>query len=223
MTVHFAEFTFDGERRMLTRGGSAVPLAKKTFDLLELLVRERPHALSKERIRDHLWPQTFVSESTLNGLVAELRAALGDSAREPRYVRTIHGFGYGFAAAVTPGDPWRASPAYVADSALMTARLLWDGRVIPLEAGENVLGRHEDAGVRIVAPSVSRRHACIRIFAGEPATVEDLGSKNGTWVGGRRLQGERATLSNRAIVRVGRVELVFLDSKELGPTETAEY
>jgi DNA-binding winged helix-turn-helix (wHTH) protein len=91
MPVRFAEFTLDRDQRLLTRGEITVPLAGKAFDLLDLLVSERPRALSKERIRDQVWPKTFVSESTLNGLVAELRAALGDDAREPRYVRTVHG------------------------------------------------------------------------------------------------------------------------------------
>ena len=77
MPVRFAEFTLDRDQRLLTRGEITVPLAGKAFDLLDLLVSERPKALSKERIRDQVWPRTFVSESTLNGLVAELRAALG--------------------------------------------------------------------------------------------------------------------------------------------------
>jgi DNA-binding winged helix-turn-helix (wHTH) protein len=221
MPVRFADFTLDREQRLLTRGETTVPLARKAFDLLDLLVSERPRALSKERIRDQVWPKTFVSESTLNGLVAELRAALGDDAREPRYVRTVHGFGYAFVAEVVEVGNHSAPAVGASPSRLLTARLLWEDRLIPLTAGDNVLGRDDDVGVRLDAPSVSRRHACIRIAAGEPATIEDLDSKNGTWLAGQRLSGQRETLRHGDVVRVGKVELVFLDSKEKGSTQTA--
>jgi DNA-binding winged helix-turn-helix (wHTH) protein len=221
MPVRFADFTLDREQRLLTRAETTVPLARKAFDLLDLLVSERPRALSKERIRDQVWPKTFVSESTLNGLVAELRAALGDDAREPRYVRTVHGFGYAFVAEVVEVGNYSAPAVGASPSRLLTARLLWENRLIPLTAGDNVLGRDDDVGVRLDAPSVSRRHACIRIAAGEPATIEDLDSKNGTWLAGRRLAGQRETLRHGDLLRVGRVELVFLDSKEKGSTRTA--
>ena len=82
-----------------------MPLARKAFDFLEVLVSERPRALSKEQIRDRVWPRTVVSESTVNGLLGELRAALGDDAREPRYIRTVHGFGYAFVAEASEGTP----------------------------------------------------------------------------------------------------------------------
>ena len=74
--------------------------------------------------------------------------------------------------------------------------------------------------VRIDAPSVSRRHARITIAAGEPASIEDLGSKNGTWVAGRRLEGGPTPLKDGDAVRLGKVELLFLDSKEKGSTQT---
>jgi len=222
MPVRFADFTLDREQRLLTRGEVAVPLARKTFDLLDALVSERPRVLSKEQIRDRVWPKTFVSESTLNGLIAELRTALGDDAREPRCVRTVHGFGYAFVAEVVElGSPSSTGAASASASRLLTARLLWDNRLIPLSPGDNVLGRDDDVGVRLDAPSVSRRHARIRIASGEPATIEDLDSKNGTWLAGRRLSAPEA-LRHGDVLRVGKVELVFLDAKEKGSTRTAD-
>jgi DNA-binding winged helix-turn-helix (wHTH) protein len=222
MAVRFGDFTLDRERRLLTRGGEVVPLPRKAFDFLDLLVAERPRALSKEQIRDRVWPKTFVSESTLNSLLGEVRAALGDDAREPLYIRTVHGFGYSFVAearedaAAAPAVPSPAAPS----PALLTARLLWEDRLIPLPAGESVLGRDKDVSVRIDAPSVSRRHARVRIVPGEPPTIEDLGSKNGTWVGEDRLGGEPAALRDGDVLRLGRIELVFLDAKEEGSTQT---
>jgi DNA-binding winged helix-turn-helix (wHTH) protein len=218
MPVRFGDFSLDRERRLLTRGDEAVALARKAYDFLDLLVSQRPRAVSKEQIRDRVWPKTFVSESTLNSLLGELRTALGDDAREPRYIRTVHGFGYSFVAQATEGP---SGPACAAPSAaVLTARLLWEDRLIPLSPGENVLGRDDDVGVRIDAPSVSRRHLRIRVVSGQPATAEDLGSKNGSWVGGRRLGEEPATLRDGDVLRLGRVEVVFLDAKEKGSTQT---
>jgi len=221
MPVRFGDFSLDRDRRLLSRGGEPVPLARKAFDFLEVLVAERPRALSKEQIRDRVWPKTVVSESTVNGLLGELRTALGDNAREPRYIRTVHGFGYAFVAEASEQQPSPSSGSSTAPSpALLTARLLWEDRLIPLSPGENVLGRDEDVNVRIDAPSVSRRHALITITAGEPASIEDLGSKNGTWVGGRRLEGGPTPLTDGAALRLGKIELLFLDSKEKGSTQT---
>jgi len=221
MPVRFGDFSLDRDRRLLSRGGEPVPLARKAFDFLDLLVAERPRALSKEQIRDRVWPKTVVSESTVNGLLGELRAALGDDAREPRYIRTVHGFGYAFVAETAEAPVELPSPATsVISPARLTARLLWEDRLIPLSPGENVLGRDEDVNVRIDAPSVSRRHALITIAAGEPASIEDLGSKNGTWVGGRRLEGGPTPLTDGAALRLGKIELLFLDSKEKGSTQT---
>jgi hypothetical protein len=149
---------------------------------------------------------------------AELEAVV----RAPRYIRTIHGFGYAFVAETSETDSPLPASSAAATPALLTAWLLWEDRLIPLSPGENVLGRDEDVNVRIDAPSVSRRHARIMIAAGEPPTIEDLGSKNGTWMGGRRLEGVPTPLMDGDALRLGKVELLFLDSKEKGPTQTVE-
>ncbi len=222
MPVRFGDFSLDRDRRLLSRGEELVPLARKAFDFLDLLVAERPRALSKEQIRDRVWPRTVVSESTLNGLVGELRAALGDDPHTPRYIRTVHGFGYAFAAEASEEAAAAKPPAANAagSPARLTARLLWEDRLIPLSPGDNVLGRDEDVSVRIDAPSVSRRHARITVAAGQPVVIEDLASKNGTWVAGRRLESGPTSLTDGDAVRLGKIELLFLDSKEKGSTQT---
>jgi DNA-binding winged helix-turn-helix (wHTH) protein len=224
MPVRFGDFYLDEERRLLTRVGDEVKLPRKAFDFLALLVAERPRAVSKEQIRDRVWPKTFVSESTLNSLLGELRAALGDDAHASRYIRTVHSFGYAFMGDAVADDgrgraggPETAAPP---SAALLTARLLWEDRLIPLSPGENVLGRDEDVSLRIDAPSVSRRHARIVVSLAEPATVADLGSKNGSWLNGRRLDDQPTPLRNGDALRLGKVELIFLDAKEKGSTQT---
>jgi pSer/pThr/pTyr-binding forkhead associated (FHA) protein len=83
-----------------------------------------------------------------------------------------------------------------------------------------VIGRDEDVGVRIDAPSVSRRHARIVVSLGAAATVEDLGSKNGSWLNARRLDDQRTPLRDRDTLRLGKIELVFLDARDKGSTQT---
>lgn len=101
MRVLFGDNTFDSAARTLVRGGGSVRLSGKAFQLLELLLAARPNPVSKEDLFARLWPDTFVSEANLASLVKEIRAATGDDARAPRFVRTVHRFGYAFHAPVT--------------------------------------------------------------------------------------------------------------------------
>ena len=68
----------DLETRELIRGGHRVPLSPKAFDLLGILVTDRPKAISKSDLQERLWPATFVVEKNLANLVSEIREALGD-------------------------------------------------------------------------------------------------------------------------------------------------
>ena len=96
MQLQFGECVFDSDSRRLTRGAEPVHLEPKAFELLELLLERRPAAVAKAGIHDRLWPRTFVSESSLTTLVAQLRKALGDGPKKPRWIRTVHGYGYAF-------------------------------------------------------------------------------------------------------------------------------
>ena len=202
MRFAFEGCVFDSDTREVFRGGVLAPLSPKAFRLLEILIENRPKAVSKQEIHEHLWPATFVSDANLGNLVAELRAALGDDAHEPRIIRTVHRFGYAFRAKTTAaadeGAPGEGQTAY---------RLLWGNREINLEIGENLLGRDRDAVVWIDDPSVSRRHARIRI--GESgATIEDLGSKNGTHVGETKV-GTQTRLQDNDVIKIGSVTMIF--------------
>lgn len=181
MHVRFGDFTFDAKSRQLARGGRAVHLSLKAFELLRVLMARRPEAISKADLHAHLWPDSFVSEANLPGLVKEIRQAIGDAAHESRFVRTVHGFGYAFCGrADEAADPSTARPR-------AAFALVWEGRRIRLSEGENVVGRDDDVAVLFDSPTLSRRHCCIRV-AGSHVTVEDLGSKNGTYVRDARIR-----------------------------------
>ena len=101
MQVRFSDFVLDTDTRELLRDSRPIHLSPKAFQLLELLVETRPRALPKDTLYNRLWPNTFVVEANLSNLVGEVRAALGDNPRRPRFVRTVHGFGYAFSEAAT--------------------------------------------------------------------------------------------------------------------------
>ena len=212
MRATFAGFVFDSDTRQVCRGSEPIPLSPKAFEFLDLLIRNRPRALSKEEIHDHLWPKTFVSDASLSNLVAELRAALEDDAQHPRLLRTVRRFGYAFIGdvATAPRDMRPTGPHQ---------RLVWESREIPLPPGETIFGRDDEARVWIDDASVSRRHARIVVSDGA-ATIEDLGSKNGTFVNGALLASRRR-LSDGDRILVGRASLVFRETSPTRSTQTA--
>src|SRR5712692_6815490 len=104
MRLHFSDWTLDSDTRELRRGDRPVHLSPKAFRLLEVLIEQRPAALSKEKLFETVWPDTFVAESNLASLVKEIRTALQDDARQSTLIRTIFGYGYAFAAEATMED-----------------------------------------------------------------------------------------------------------------------
>ena len=102
MTLHFAHFSCDAASRQLWVRGREAHLSPKAFELLALLIERRPHAVSKQDIRERLWPGTFVTESNLPTLISEIREALGDTGQKSRIIRTLHRIGYAFQAADLP-------------------------------------------------------------------------------------------------------------------------
>ena len=103
MQVSFGKFVLDLDSRELRRGAEPVRLSPKAFQLLEILVANRPKALSKADLQDRLWPDTFVVEKNLANLVSEIRQALGDSPSAPGFIRTVPRYGYAFQVTI-PGD-----------------------------------------------------------------------------------------------------------------------
>ena len=157
MTTGFGEYTLDEARRELLRGGAAVHLTPKAYELLRLLLERRPAAVSKAEIHDRIWPGTFVSDVNLATLVFEIRTAIGDDTQAPRYIRTVRGFGYAFCEDVA------AQPGAAASPRAVHGRLIWGAREIALYEGENVLGRTPEAvawvdhGLGLAAPRARHR------------------------------------------------------------------
>lgn len=215
MRLAFGDCVFDSGTHEVFRDGRPSSLSPKAFALLDLLVARRPNAVSKDEIHESLWPGTFVSDASLANLVAGLRAALGDNARRPRIIRTVHRFGYAFRADVEAAS----GKGSAATQGCVVCRLLWDGREIRLEAGENLVGREEDATVWIDDSAVSRRHARILVDA-SGAVLEDLRSKNGTYLGKEKIR-EAVRLSDRDEIRIGPARIIFRVYRQTKSTDTA--
>jgi len=201
MNYIFSEYTLDIDRRLLFRSKEDVHISPKAFLLLKVLVESRPKAVSKTDLHEHLWPATFVSESNLATLALELRSALDDDAKQPRFLRTVYGYGYAFCGEA------REEKATKAPTPRATARLSHEGRDLPLFHGENVIGRDPEAAVPVDNSTVSRHHARL-VVAEDGATLEDLDSKNGTFVNGQRIS-EPTAVKDGDQIAVGEVQMTF--------------
>ena len=210
--LEFGEFCLDVRTRELRQKGAPVHISPKAFELLVYLLAQRPRALSKDELLDRIWPNTFISDATLTSVIAEIREVLADSARRPRFVRTVHRFGYAFCGGVSEAtaalEPVRPSVCY----------LMGENGELALNQGENVLGRDGQPTITVSGATVSRRHARI-IVRDEEATVEDLGSKNGTYLDGERLSAPTPMHDGDRLL-IGAVPLVFRVRRTLESTLT---
>jgi DNA-binding winged helix-turn-helix (wHTH) protein len=206
MRLQFDDLRFDPDTRQIWTGAREVRLSPKAFDLLALLIARRPHAVSKADIRKHLWPGTFVSESSLPSLVSEIRDAIADHRRKPGLLRTVHGFGYAFQFERSPEG-----------AAAPNAWLLGSTAEVALQPGENILGR-EGEGIVVKSSTVSRRHARL-VLGPAGAVVEDLGSKNGTYVNDRRVTAPMPIVDGDQ-VRIGSLLFTFRMAQGTETTET---
>jgi DNA-binding winged helix-turn-helix (wHTH) protein len=209
--LQFDDLTFDSDTRQLWIRKEEARLSPKAFDLLALLIERRPKAVSKVDIRQHLWPGTFVSDSSLPSLISEIRDAIADHRRKPGLLRTLHGFGYAFQADSAP-------PTEVLHDNSQKGWLIGSTAEVALFPGENVIGREGDGVILVKSSTVSRRHARIAID-GSGAVVDDLGSKNGTYVNDRRIDGPTPVVDGDQI-RIGSLLFTFRLSQGNETTET---
>lgn len=203
----FGPFVLCNGPRLLLRDGEAVHIAAKPYRLLEVLLEHRPNALSKQQIHDLVWPDVYVSDATIASVVAELREALADDPAAPAYIRTVYGFGYAFHADVREAES--APRGYIECM----------GRQTALSREQNVIGRDPAAAIFVDDATVSRHHAMLTI-TGEDVTLEDLDSKNGTFISGRAVVREK--IQDGAEFHVGAVRLVFRRRLATNPTVTFE-
>jgi len=206
--ARFASFQLDSERHQLFRDGSEIHLTPKAFTLLSFLIEAAPRVVPKAELHQLLWPNGIVSDATLVGLVKEIRRALSGGDEDEPLIRTAHRIGYAFNTPVA-NAPQRSH---------VSRWLIAGERRIALIEGDNVIGRDCEANVGLDYSTVSRHHA--RLIVSDTRTVlEDLGSKNGTTIGGTRLTGA-VTLRNGDRFSCGQILLTYRESSADLPTAT---
>jgi len=208
--VRFDEFLLDSAARQFRSAKGEIHLSPKAFDLLCTLLTRRPNVVAKADLFAQIWPDTFVVEANLNVLVGEIRKAIGDDPRSPRFIKTAHGVGYSFCGSASDVD--------ASVSAAPAGNVRWwlslNQQTFPLSIGDNVIGRDPRCDVWLDHDGVSRRHARIRIEnASGPAMLADLDSTNGTFIGPRQV-ATPTPLADRDVIKLGEVSLQFREWSE---------
>jgi DNA-binding winged helix-turn-helix (wHTH) protein len=202
--ARFGDFVLDSQTRQLTRGEQEIHLSPKAFAVLCALLEKRPNVVAKADLFGQIWPDVFVVEGNLNVLVGEIRRALGDDPQEQRFIRTVHGVGYAFSgrAVDVHSDP-------ASGSERERFWLTWKSQTFALADGDTIIGRDPRCQVWLDHSGVSRRHAKIRIGeeSDRPMLI-DLGSTNGTFVRGERVEVP-TPLADGDVIKVGSVSVKF--------------
>jgi DNA-binding winged helix-turn-helix (wHTH) protein/tetratricopeptide (TPR) repeat protein len=135
MRYLFGDCVLDVQRYELLRAGRIVPLRPKVFQVLLYLIEQRDRVVSKEELFEHVWPEQFVGDASLNSIIMELRKALGDQARDARFIRTRRGRGYHFVAEVSQvAEATPSSTANEAEAAPATLAAHVGGSNVPSTA-----------------------------------------------------------------------------------------
>ena len=190
--ARFGVFELDLRTGELRKRGLRVHLQEQPFQVLAQLVERAGDLVTREELRSRLWSDAvFVDfDQGLNKAILKIRLALGDSAESPRFVETLERRGYRFIACVdwSADDALFGSPSRPSRVPEVIVRLIIGDRAVALTDGAHVVGREPGTSVCIDAAPVSRQHARI-VVAGAQVTIEDLGSRNGTFVNGARIAG----------------------------------
>lgn len=212
--VRFAEFELDAAAYTLRREGERVRLEKMPMEVLILLVRAAGALVERGEIRVALWgSDVFVEhDAAINTAVRKIRQALGDDPEKPRFVETVVGKGYRFVACVKSVRSHGQSNAITSDRGaerrtFPSCSVTCGADEFILETGVTVLGRDPSVGVYVEHPSVSRHHARISI-EGDEAVLEDLKSRNGTFLDGRRIEAP-TRIHRGAVIGLGAITLTF--------------
>jgi len=209
--LRFGDFELDVEAYALRRAGDRVKLEKLPMEILIQLASRAGTLVERDVLKQAQWGSTtFVDyEAAINTAIRKIRRALGDNVDAPRFIETVVGKGYRFIAPVARGTREPAAP-------LPHCWLTRGKRRFVLQPGDNLMGRDPQASLQIDEPPVSRRHARISIES-ERVVLEDLRSRNGTFLNGRRVETP-AALHDGDVIGLGPVVLRFHARADLAST-----
>jgi DNA-binding winged helix-turn-helix (wHTH) protein len=222
----FGSFALDAGARLLTRGGRPVALSTKAIDVLIHLVSKAPQVVSKADLMASVWPHRVVEDNHLTHLVADLRRVLGT--RRSAAIRTVHGVGFAFTLPIearrAPDVPPPAAPKAAWDlswapGSRPSFEETWPGGRVELAAGLYTVGRSPGCRPQLTSRTVSGRHALLHV-EDDAVFLEDLHSKNGTFLDGRRITA-RIRVPDGSVVSIGAVA-VHLRRHHEDPTACTE-
>jgi DNA-binding winged helix-turn-helix (wHTH) protein/tetratricopeptide (TPR) repeat protein len=190
----FDAFSLDLQDERLWRGQEVLHLHPKTFAVLRCLVQQAGQLVTKDALLAAVWPETAVSESVVTVAIRQLRRVLGDQARTPRLIETVHGRGYRFVAPLrapaSPGGPevkevsslappplFKPPPHFVGrDAALAHLARWWSmarrgTRQVGVIAGEAGIGK-----TALVATFIARLAATEDVWVGHGQCTDHYGA-----------------------------------------------
>jgi DNA-binding winged helix-turn-helix (wHTH) protein len=217
-TFRIGDWLVEPQLNRVSNGGLSVRLEPKAMEVLLCLAENQGRVVSRRDLVDTVWSTEFISDSSLTHAIADLRRALADDARAPQVIETIPKRGYRLVARTwSVGTQWRTDrrldghprplAVVVGNEARLETRIEFEesdhhlvigDQEIPLTRPTIVFGRGQEADIQFRGPEVSRRHARLLVGTSE-AVIEDLGSKNGTNVNNRRIDGAQRLLSGDVI------------------------
>lgn len=236
MVFRFEGYELDIARYSLRNAGGTVSIEPRVLEFLHYLVSNRHRLVSKSELLDELWTEDFVSDGVLTRCVYLARLALGDSSDRQHFIKTVRGRGYQFSDDVSVEVIREPLPETQASRTRTRSRQPSPDHLFPfsrfeiaigdrrfaLQPGKTIIGRAPDATIKIVASGVSRKHARITVVE-DSAVLQDLGSKNGTFLHGRKTVAPMK-LADGDTIRVGRAVLVFRVVSSMESTMTqSEY
>jgi TolB-like protein/DNA-binding winged helix-turn-helix (wHTH) protein len=188
--VRFDHFLFDAETGRLWAGEQEVRLTPKAAAVMSVLVAHGGKPVTKEDLFASVWPDTVVSDDALTTCIAELRRALADDARQPRFIETRHRRGYRFAAVVTPVEEDAAPSSQQGPST--------DRRQAPAVDAPSAAGQTH---VPSIAASASPRHRRTAwTLGGGAAVVAALLAAFGPWLGRGAGSVQQAPIRSLAVL-----------------------
>ncbi len=221
---HLGEWRVEPAANALTRAGEETHLEPKAMAVLVCLVEHAGRVVTRRALFDRVWAADFIADSTLTHTVADIRRALGDDPRSPRFIETIPKNGYRLvvdpseiATRVDPSSMAQRPLAVVAGDRVLMAKqaspvpcehvLHLGDREVSLVRDTVIFGRDGGADIQILNPEASRRHARLDIGR-DGVFLEDLGSKNGTQVNSRGFTG-RCELATGDVIEVGKITMTY--------------
>jgi DNA-binding winged helix-turn-helix (wHTH) protein len=205
LIYRFDSFELDGCQYRLSRGQETIHVKPGVLELLLLLLEHRERVVSKAELVSTVWRDRFIGDNVLSSTVYEARRALGENAGEARFIKTVHARGYQFHFRPVEVMDGEIEPPVEKDRC---AYVQWTGGLTPLRHGANFIGRDLACAIVLERREVSRQHARIVVSSEGTATLEDLASKNGTFLNGVKVAAP-TPLQAGDLIEIAGVALAF--------------